>query len=77
MKNTLRPCVASLNVRQLCCLAETQHPRHDGGGERHQAAPGDRAADLGREEVPARRREGRRGLHQAVSGAICGYHLFK
>ena len=49
------------------CWIETQHPRDDGRGERDQAAPGDRAAVAGREEVPAGGGEGRCRVHEAVS----------
>lgn len=49
------------------CPTETQHTRHDGRGERHQASPGDRAAVARREEVPAGGGERRCGLDETVS----------
>lgn len=45
---------------------ETLDPRHDGGGERDSAPPGDCSAVAGREEVPVGRGKRRCGIYQTV-----------
>lgn len=57
-------------------LTEAQYPRHDGGGERGAASPGDEAADLGREEVPVGGRAGRRRVNQTVTLLYIPLHYF-
>lgn len=66
----MRPLTADL----FALFPETLDPRHDGGGERDPAPPGDRSAVAGREEVPAGGGKGRCGVHQTVRHRRSNYY---